>query len=531
VGNSKARYLTISLLLVSLLFISSLAPITTFAWEVESSGEAEVKAIFQIISYPKPISPPEVGTGENVSAPVTIKNTDDVKRTFYASFAIQDPAGNWYTIPYETITLGPEATGTITLYWTVDSSAISGYYNAKITVWTYEPHKVETKEIPNAFEIITTRVSWERVKGPWEEEFDPYGDFSGLLEKSIAIDPRNPKTIYVGSSKGGGLYKSTDNGNTWREINEGLPHLPWPLATKYWPITAIAIAPSSPSIIYVGTSNPQPYSGSFVGGKGVYKSIDGGLTWFECNGIEVTFPKYSISSMVVDPTDPKVVYVGTISGGVWKTVDGGDSWRQVWKPIGVLCYDVNVMAISPTDSDVIYIAAYNYVPLHGIKIPTGIVFQGGLYRSVDGGNTFNEILGGKKIDDLIVNKRDANKLYAVTNTFVVYRSIDGGKSWEDISDQNVTNPLPLGSAVGLGPTLGEICSLAVEPKRNTIYVSDFWGPKPYVYFTEDLGQNWYSFDDSLHDRVDELIISPDQSILYAVTDNSLFKIKISTTED
>ena len=395
-------------------------------------------------------------------------------------------------------------------------------------------------------------ASWEEVRGPWESwPKDKLGRSWNEIS-AIAVNPNNPKEIYVAAihhtenwweNRGGMLFKSTDSGESWIPINEGLPRLSgwiWDKSTYYWPISAIAIAPSNPNIIYIGTSCLDPYNAWAPGGVGIYKSIDGGSTWFECNG-KVTwefiaeFPKYDVSSMVVDPTNPDVVYVGTIGGGIWRTIDGGETWWQIWSPIGELCFDVNALAISPADPSIIYAAIYNYVPYSGWGIPTGLVFQGGLYRLEDGGLTSEKIFGNR-VDDIVVDNGNSNVLYIVTCGYEVYKSINGDEEWVDISGTGGADPLP--HVYFDNPWNKPAYSLAMNPDfTNWIFAASKLDCQAHgVRFSPNSGENWFPIG-LQNEMVTEIILASDleHHILYAVTTYSkehetyLFKYDFSNS--
>ena len=373
-------------------------------------------------------------------------------------------------------------------------------------------------------------ASWEKLSGPWEEETDPYGDFSALLPKSIAINPNNPEIVYVGSDKGGGLYKSVDGGDSWQEINNGLPHLSWPASSKYWPVAAIAIASSNPDIVYVGTTDINPYHSWVPHGMGVYKSINGGSSWTPANGVNgKQFPKYPISSMVVDPTNADTVYVGTVGGGIWKTPDGGENWQHIWSPIGELCFDVNALAISPANPAIIYAAVYNYVPLKG-KIPTGIVFQGGLYKSETGGSSWEKVWG-ERVDDVVIDNKNASILHAVICGYGVYKSVDGGMNWDDISGTGGEDPLP-NPSYDDPIRIGSVYSLTMDPDfTNVIYTANKWDCEAGgIYLSPNSGENWFPI--GLQDeRVEKITLASDSDYhaLYAVTTDGLFKLDFSNS--
>jgi len=140
-GGILLLYFLISLLLFPWIVIS-----------VKGSGEVTVKPLFEIVSYF--ISPKKITLGEEVSISLTIKNNDNIRKTFYIELAVQDPDENWQPLSPQAIALEPKAIGTIIFYWTVSHSAIPGYYEVKIAIKTSEPPVIETKEIDNAFEVV-----------------------------------------------------------------------------------------------------------------------------------------------------------------------------------------------------------------------------------------------------------------------------------------------------------------------------------------------------------------------------------------
>lgn len=132
-------------------------------------------------------------------------------------------------------------------------------------------------------------VLWEEIDGPWDSWPTSLGNWNEAPQ--IDVNPNNPNEIYLEAihrtnnwweDQGGKLYKSTDGGDSWNPINQGLPSST--LSEYYWPIRAIAIAPSNPDIIYVGTSDLNPYSSLLPSAKGIYKSTNGGSEWTSVGG-------------------------------------------------------------------------------------------------------------------------------------------------------------------------------------------------------------------------------------------------------
>jgi hypothetical protein len=142
-----------------------------------------------------------------------------------------------------------------------------------------------------AVSVATARPAQAGIN-VWTSHGPPGGDVSAL-----AIDPDTPRTLYAGGS--GGVFKSTDGGDTWGAANAGLP-----TTDAVW---ALAIDPSTPQTLYAGT----------LFGDGVFKSTDGGGTWNALN-TGLTNTRYTrVQALAIDPTEPRRVYAGTAGGGVF----------------------------------------------------------------------------------------------------------------------------------------------------------------------------------------------------------------------
>lgn len=142
-------------------------------------------------------------------------------------------------------------------------------------------------------------------------------DFFGGFSSRMVADPNEDNTHYM-ISVSGGLAKSSSAGRSWQHISEGLPHDQDDRTGAY--VLSLAVDPTNSSIVYAGT-------GGFVGqGHGVYKSRNGGLTWSAANRGMLD---YRISALAVDPLNPQTVYAGSDGGELFKSTDGGESWRNV----------------------------------------------------------------------------------------------------------------------------------------------------------------------------------------------------------
>ena len=274
-----------------------------------------------------------------------------------------------------------------------------------------------------------------------------------------------PGTFYFGAT-GGGVWKSTNYGHSWRNISDGYFSTP--------SIGAIRVAKSNPDIVYVGTGSDGIRS-NVITGKGVYKSTDAGKTWTHL-GLEKTG---QIGAVEIDPSSPDRVFVAAIGNafapnaerGVYRTLDGGKTWKQVFfhsDTVGVV--DIE---FAPNNSQVVYASLWRAERKPWTIISGGS--EGGIYKSTDGGENWEKLEGGLpkgiigKID-LAVSPKNPHMLYALVEAPVgeggLYLSKNQGKSFERVSTKKELLDRPF-----------YYCNVDVNPQNpQTIYVNStqFW---------------------------------------------------------
>lgn len=262
------------------------------------------------------------------------------------------------------------------------------------------------------------------------------GPFRGGRVEAVAGVKGNPRVYYFGAV-GGGVWKTTDGGVTWKPLFD---------QQSTQAIGAIAVAPSDPNTIYVGTGEPS-LRNDITFGNGMYKSIDGGISWQRI-GLEDT---RHIAKVIVDPSDPNVVFVAAVghaSGpnterGIFKSEDGGKTWKKV------LFHDDDTGAIDlcmdPANSHILFAALYQI-----FRAPWALTAGGpgsGLYKSSDGGETWTQIKGhGLPEGPLgrigVAVAPNSTRVYALIEAKTaggMYRSEDGGANWTLVNgDHNLT---------------------------------------------------------------------------------------------
>src|SRR5690348_16556155 len=255
------------------------------------------------------------------------------------------------------------------------------------------------------------------------------GPMRGGRTFAVAGHASQPDTFYFGSV-GGGVWKTENSGRTWTPISDtGIP---------IGSIGAIAVAPSNPNVIYVGTGEPDIRSQHSYG-IGMFKSTDAGKTWTHI-GLEAT---RQIGRVVVDPANPNRVYVaalGHVYGpnperGVYRSTDGGATWKKILNkaddPNNVGAVE---LAIDMKNPRVLYASLWaTRRPPWSVYAPANLP-GGGLYKSTDGGDTWKQLTGGLPTDQFVgkigiaIAPSNSNRLWAVVDDVGsgVPRGIGGG---------------------------------------------------------------------------------------------------------
>lgn len=266
-------------------------------------------------------------------------------------------------------------------------------------------------------------------------EWRNIGPFRGGRSVAVTGVPGEPLIYYMGST-GGGVWKTTDAGQSWSNISDGYFYA--------GSIGAISVAPSDPNIVYVGTGEHAVRSVMTSAGNGLYRSYDAGQSW-----TYIGLPKSQhIASITVHPENADIVYVavqGALYGpsenrGVYKSTDGGQNWRKVLyvnETTGAA--DLSMDWNNPR---ILYAAMWDH-QRYPWKIRSG-GSGSAIYKSVDGGENWTKLNGGlpQKMGKagIDVSRADANIVFAniEAQNGGVFRSNDGGKTWMQTSTDRRT---------------------------------------------------------------------------------------------
>ena len=259
------------------------------------------------------------------------------------------------------------------------------------------------------------------------------GPSRGGRSQAVAGSAARPHEYYFGAT-GGGIWKTTDAGLTWRPVSDK--------QIKTSSVGAIQIAPSNPDVVYAGMGETQ-LRGNVIQGDGVYKTTDAGKTWTHV-GLEQT---QAIARIRVHPANPDVAFVAALGNpygpnperGVFRTTDGGKTWTKV------LFRDDKTGAVDlvmdPANPDILYAGLWEV-----FRTPHSLSSGGpgsGLFKSTDGGTNWTELTKNPGLPKpvwgkvgIAVSGADSNRLFAIVEARDggIFMSDDGGGTWKLIND-------------------------------------------------------------------------------------------------
>lgn len=376
----------------------------------------------------------------------------------------------------------------------------------------------------------------------------PSSSVSGRVS-AIALDPKyngtTNQTVYVGAAQGG-LWRSTDNGANWTPLLDNQPSLA---------VGSIAIDPTNPNVLYVGTGEGNR-SGDTYYGQGILKSTDGGATWTQFTGpvstiepLQPAFINSSVGQLVIDPASPNTLFActtfGSTSGasggagqapvgqvGLWKSTDGGATWRNANPDGGGGQFSAHDVLIDPSNHQRVFAAMRSV----------------GMYRSNTGGEpgTWEKLAGGLPDGNATsstfrrialasgppISPSTNATLYAAyagsdDNLLGIFRSTDGGTNWS-----KVTSPQTAGQA-------NYNLALAVDPMdANTVYYgtqANSANNAGTVWRSKDGGQTWSdlsrgSGSGGLHADTHAIVVSPaNHDLLFTGSDGGIWRSNNATS--
>ncbi|MEE9407947.1 MAG: hypothetical protein V3V28_07725 [Polaribacter sp.] len=333
--------------------------------------------------------------------------------------------------------------------------------------------------------LLSQEFSMDLVKNMKPRNIGP-GGMSGRVT-SIDVVESNSEIMYVGTASGG-IWKSTSGGVKWEPIFEK------ELTAS---IGAVAIQQSNPSVIWAGTGEGNPRN-SLNGGFGIYKSLDAGKTW-KAMGLEKT---RHIHRVIIDPTNPNTVYVGAIGSpwgehkerGVYKTIDGGKSWKQVL--FTNIKSGTGDLIMDPKNPNKLIATMWEHK-----RDPWFFKSGGkgsGMYITHDGGENWKQITqkegfpkGNLGRIGVAIAPSNTDIIYALVEAKKngLYKSEDGGFKWKKINEKP-----------GIGNRPFYYSEIYVDPQNENRLYTVF----TYINISEDGGKNFkqlmpaYGVDNGVH---------------------------------
>jgi photosystem II stability/assembly factor-like uncharacterized protein len=361
---------------------------------------------------------------------------------------------------------------------------------------------VYLKEMKKANEMHALRdgeIDWEFV-GPT--------NIGGRIT-DIEMPTGQSSTIYVGAATGG-LLKTNNAGFSWEQMFNSVPTIS---------IGDIAIDPQNQDILYVGTGEANSSSYSFLG-SGIYKSLDAGDTW-QYSGLEESA---YIGRVIVDHINSERVFAaacGTLfststSRGIYRTIDGGDSWEQV------LFVNDSTAAIDlvqhPNNADILYAAFWERK--RGLTYRNSFGHSSGIWKTIDGGDNWTELTNGlpgaidKGRIGITISKSNPSVLYAMydmpNENMYVYKTSNDGESWQRV-DNNYLNGMGSSFAWYFG-------QIRVDPNdENRVYTLG-----QIMYRTNNSGSNWSEIGSSVHVDHHAMFFDEESGRIYLGNDGGLY---------
>ncbi len=344
--------------------------------------------------------------------------------------------------------------------------------------------------VPSQTKVDTTAfgaLSWRNL-----------GPQRGGRSVAVAGSSSRPQEYYMGTT-GGGVFKSTDGGGDWV-----------PVTDRYFggTIGAIAVSESNPDVVYVG-GGEYPIRGNTSHGDGVYKTTDGGKTWTYVGLVETRH----ISKIKVHPKNPEIVYVGALGPvfsttsphrGVYKSADGGKTWKNILKRAGNDSTGVVELVMDPSNPEVLYAGLWEAYRKPWLMNSGGP--GSGIFKTTDGGNTWKEITRNPGLPKglignvgITVSPANPKRVWAIVEADDggVFRSEDGGDTWAKVNDDRK-----------LRQRAWYYSRIFADPKdENAVYVLNvqFWKstdggktfPRPIRTYHGDYHDLWIAPNDPL----------------------------------
>jgi photosystem II stability/assembly factor-like uncharacterized protein len=328
------------------------------------------------------------------------------------------------------------------------------------------------------------------------------GPARGGRSIAVAGTTMRPYEYYMGAT-GGGLWKTTDAGISWKPVTDGQIH--------YSSVGAVAVSASNPDVVYIGTGEAD-IRGNIIQGGGAYKSSDAGKTWTHIGLTETQV----IAKIRVHPTNPDIVYVAAFGHhaapnadrGVYRSKDGGKTWEKILFRDNKTGADE--LVIDPNNPQVIYVALWEAYR-NAFEMSSGGPGSG-IFKSTDGGDHWTEISHNPGLPKTMLGKiglsvsgADSNRVYAQIEAEDggFFLSDDAGATWKRINERR-----------DLRQRAFYYSRVFADPKvKDTVWVLNV-----NIYKSTDAGKTWKSSNVPHGDNHDMWIASNDSNRMIEAND-------------
>lgn len=303
--------------------------------------------------------------------------------------------------------------------WTLASDGYTGALMLDVAVHPNNPNIVYGTARSGVFRSINGGKTWQGLANPPAYLSTAYG---------IAVKPDEPNVIIVSHELLGSVFRSVDGGFNWTQVFT-IPNVVPGVDLYQHGFKSIEFAeePNS-NIVYAGVCRGSValddiFNNDKKLSEGVFKSIDGGITWVDASDSKVT--DKCLTSIAIHPTDPKIVYASAPYAGVYKTIDGGKNWSLLTG----LPVDMRSVAIDPTNPNVVYAGA----------------LQGGIYRSTNSGGTWSPFVTGMEpndpILDIVIDPTNPEKIWAASRATGIYLWLADEGRWTHVNNGLLTRSI------------------------------------------------------------------------------------------
>ncbi len=292
--------------------------------------------------------------------------------------------------------------------WVFASFGIKNWYGMQLATHPEDANTLFTTTNGGVYKSTNAGESWELIGG--SDLCDDEDAGGNCHYHGIVVEKETPFKVLVGSGgdqyskEGVGLTGSEDNGESWRNSDDGF--------VRDVHVSKLVIDPKNNNIFYATTQGETEYTDKVGDGAGVFKSTDRGNNWTQINN---GLNSLETNVLAVDPNNSDVLYLGTDDDGIYKSINGGENWEKL---IPSASFGVGDIVVDPQNSNNVYMGTVDYFRLSESR---GVLGDFGVYKSTDGGTTWEEFNSGlNHLGVFSLELSEERILYAGTRAGGVY---------------------------------------------------------------------------------------------------------------